>query len=400
MRHVLPFFFVIAGAIGCDPALDQDNESLLQEMAWSQDTVLPPSATNRYADDERAAMLGQRIFFDPAMSQDQKVACASCHVPEQGWSDDRAVSLGVDEAEGGRHSMPSHSIAFQDFFFWDGRADSAWSQTLQAIESEAEMDFARTQVAHYVAKYHQPEYELIFGSMPDLTDVPARAMPTQKSWEQMSEAQQDDVNRVFANVGKSLEAYQRRLTCDNTRFDQWARGEVEMTINEEQGAAVFMENGCVDCHSGVAFSDGEFHRLNVSSVSSADVGREDGLTSLFANPFNSVGVYSDDPAYGEAKLEAAMNESSTMLAYKTPSLRGVTQRGRFGHGGQHNDLQTFIEDTYRNGGGRRNTQRDPLLNGVNVGPWGDELVEFLGMLACPTIEGQWGAPSESSTGVQ
>lgn len=393
MRHHIACMMIFTSTMGCELQLDEDNKDTLVNMAWTEDTSLPPSPSNSYADDVDAAKLGKTFFFDRRMSQDEQIACATCHIAGEGWSDDRKVSLGVDDAEGGRHSMPSHSIGFQEYFFWDGRADSAWSQTLQAIESKAEMDFARTQVAHFVAQHHSTEYEQVFGSLPDLSETPQRAKPLDTAWDELSDAQQDAVNRVFANVGKSLEAYQRQVNCSNTRFDQWARGDVEMNSEEEQGAAIFINNGCVNCHSGVAFSDGEFHRLNVPSISPDDTGREDGIASLLNNPFNSAGSYSDDTEYGVIKLQEAMNEELALNAYKTPSLRGVTQRKRYGHGGQHDNLQDFMETTYRNAGGpQRNMDRDPLLNNVNVGPWGDELVAFLGMLACPDIATEWNVP--------
>ncbi len=396
-------------AAACAPELTAEQEARLRDMALSAEDPLPASPTNGVADDLQAAQLGRLIFFDERMSSDGEVSCASCHEPDRGWSDPRAVSRGVDGNEGGRHSMPVHSIAHQNFFFWDGRADSVWSQTLQAIESEAEMDFTRAEVAHYVADHRRADYEAIFGPMPDLSSVPRRATAGDAAWEALSAQTKRDVERVFTNVGKVLEAYQRQLNCGDTRFDQWARGEVSMTRTEEIGAAVFVQERCIDCHSGVTFSDGEFHNLGLPSRENGDTGRQQGLASLLDNPFNGAGEYSDNTAAGTARLVEAMEENNTLGAFRTPTLRGVTQRRFFGHGSNAQQLGQFLEEAYdRNGGGggdgrdrRRGGddnnnsvgQIDPILRDVDADGFEEELVQFMQMLECRPTPAQWGPPS-------
>ena len=115
-----------------------DSEKLRAMMMTVE--ALPPSPTNRVADLPAAVQLGRSLFFDTRMSMDGTIACASCHDPNEGWSDPRPLSLGVEDREGGRHSMPVQATAFQTFWFWDGRADSLWSQAIKAIESHPEMD--------------------------------------------------------------------------------------------------------------------------------------------------------------------------------------------------------------------------------------------------------------------
>ncbi len=384
-------------ATACEPdELNSEEEVRLRAMDVSPEDTLPASPTNLQADNLEAAQLGKSIFFDENMSDDQTISCASCHLQDEGWSDDRPVSLGVREEQGNRHSMPIHSIATQSFFFWDGRADSAWSQTLQAIESAPEMDFARTQVAHHIADNYAEPYEAIFGALPDLSDIPQRAKPGDIAWEALSDEQQDDVNRIFSNTGKLLEAYQRRLACTDTRFDQWARGEVTMSRAENQGAALFIREGCIDCHSGSAFSDGAFHNLGVpSSAEEGNTGRAEGLTLLLDNPFNGAGKWSDDQDYGTQKLVEAMEETRTLGAFRTPTLRGVTQRRSFGHSGSEATLVGFMERFY-NGNRNRNRNngigtRDPLLNGVNLRDE-EDIIPFLRMLECPDPAPEWAAP--------
>jgi cytochrome c peroxidase len=367
-----------------NPARDQ---AALAPMAF-EPASLPPSPTNLYADDEAALALGRRLFFDQRMSADGLVACASCHDPGHDFSDPRPVSLGVDGRAGARHSMPITAAALHPFLFWDGRVDSLWSQPLKAIEGPNEMDFSRVEVAHFIDESYRADYEAVFGPMPDLSGLPARARPGEPAWESLPAASQDDVQRVFANVGKSLEAYERKLTCADTRFDRWARGEITLTDTEQSGADSFVQNGCIGCHSGSSFSDGEFHDLGIGG-DAPDLGRSVGRSLLLADPFNGAGVYSDDPAAGQRLLSIAASEAGGARAFRTASLRGVGQRQRFGHLGDRDDLRQFITQVYRGGGrggGRGgnggNARLDPLLAGVDTDNV-DDMIAFLHTLDCP-----------------
>ena len=199
-------------------------------------TDLPASPTNAVADDARASSLGRALFFDRGMSSDGTVGCVSCHDPEHGFSDPRARSIGVRGQLGDRHSMPITAAVMHPFLLWDGKADSAWSQPLKAIENPKEMDFTRVEVARRVSDSYRAEYEAVFGALPDLSQVPARAKPGSPEWAKMPEATRDDVQRVFANVGKAIEAYERKLLCADTRFDRWLRGEEQLTAAERAGA--------------------------------------------------------------------------------------------------------------------------------------------------------------------
>jgi cytochrome c peroxidase len=363
---------------------------------------LPASPTNAHADDPAAVALGRAIFFDERLSADGQLACVSCHDPKRGFSDPRPVSLGVQKRAGKRHSMPITDAALHPFLFWDGRADSAWSQPLKAIEGEAELDFTRVEVAHFIADSYAADYEALFGPLPDLSDLPARAKPGMPAWDALSADQQDRAQRVFANVGKALEAYERKLLCGDTRFDRWQRGEIQVSAAESSGAAAFQRSGCTQCHNGPSLSDGKFHDLGISSgATPPDLGRQGGITLLLADPFNGKGAYSDDPAAGAARLSALPLEPGTAGAFRTASLRGVGQRQGFGHLGAQSSLREFILDTYcrggrggRGGGNGRGAavgELDPLLDNVDVEDV-DAIVAFLRTLDCPAPPAELLAP--------
>ncbi len=379
---------------GCGLDLSPRDLTRLKAMAIPiEGAPLPASPSNAVAESDAAAALGRAIFFDKGFSADGNVACASCHAAAEGWSDDRPVSLGVANRPGGRHSMPVLTAARQPWWFWDGRADSMWSQAIAAMESEAEMDFSRAQAAHHVASRYRPQYEAIFGALPNLSGVPKRGKPGLSAWDKLPQPTQVAVERVFVNVGKALEAYERKLDCANTRFDQWSRGEVAMTNEESSGAAIFVREGCADCHSGSNFSDGEFHNIGIGSNGPGpDNGRQSGAMALALSRFNAAGPYSDNRAWGLSRLQAASAEHHTLGAFRTPSLRGVSQRRSFGHRGDHATLGDFLNhyDRLRPQASAVG-QLDPLLRGVNLNR-GRDVERFLEMLACRPVPSALSAP--------
>lgn len=379
--RILGLWSIAALASACDGTVDL---SALQAQRLTAD-LRPASPTNAYADDAKAALLGQKLFFDKQLSSDGSVACASCHSPDHGFSDPRPFSVGVGGQLGGRHAMPVTATALQPFVLWDGRADALWQQPLKAMENDKEMNLTRLELARRISTRYPAEYQAIFGDLPNLDAAPQQAKPGTLAWAALPVALQTEVDRVAANVGKAIEAYERRLLCDNTRFDQWAAGTLTLTAAETRGAETFVRAGCANCHSGPAFSDGKFHNVGVPS---SDRGRAVGRELLLADPFNGAGAYSDDPAAGQAKLSAVPAETGVEGAFKTPSLRGVAQRTFFGHAAHQQTLGGFVRDIYRGGRGRGERSAtvgtlDPLLQRVEVrdGEVAD-LVAFLHTLDC------------------
>jgi cytochrome c peroxidase len=340
---------------------------------------------------------------------DGTVACANCHQPDKGFSDPRPFSIGVRGQKGDRHAMPITAVAFQTFTLWDGRGDSVWIQPLKAIENPKEMDLTRVELVRRVAQRYPEAYAAVFGPLPSLQGLPQRGKPGLPEWDKLPASTRDAVDRVGANVGKALEAYERTILCDNTRFDRWAAGEISLSDREMDGAQVFVDQGCNGCHNGPAFSDGKFHNIGIPS---SDPGRSVGRELLLADVFNGAGPLSDDADAGLAKLTAVASESGTLGAFRTASLRGVGQRTFFGHASHQQTLRGFIQDVYRGrgrggpggggpggggpgGGGRGATigQLDPLMNRVNVnGRDVDDLVSFLHTLDCPAPSAQSLAP--------
>lgn len=329
-----------------DDALDEQERALLRRLGPLPPR--PPSPTNAVADDPRAQALGHRLFFDPRMSADGQVSCASCHLGEAGLSDPEPLSEGAFGRRGARHASTLINAAYNRFQFWDGRADSLWAQPIQAIENEVEGDFTRCELVHFVAEHHAAEYEALFGPLPPLQDVPARARPGDAAWEALSPGLRDAIDRVAANVGKALEAHVRRLVSRGSALDAWIEGDEDaLGPAARRGARIFVRDElgrCIACHDGPNLTDDTFHNLGLHQPEGPlDPGRVAGAQALLDDRFNGVGPFSDDVAAGEERLRGVAALPRHEGAFKTTTLRDVTLHPPYGHLGSVPTLREWIE---------------------------------------------------------
>jgi len=325
-----------------------------QVRALAMPAALPPARGNARADDPSAAELGFRVFFDSRFSSNQDVRCATCHAPEDAFADGLPTSRSSLGAVS-RNSPTSFNAAASPWMMWDGRADSVWSQALIPLENPVEMGFTRLGIAHRIALSYQALYEAAFGPLPDLSDpvrFPAAGKPGDAAFDGMAPEDQEAVNRIAANVGKSMEAYQRKLFAGASKLDAFLGGDGgALSGSARQGLAVMANAGCLECHGGPYLSDGGFHRLGVAG---ADRGRAAGLETLAQSVFRLDGRYSDDPgAFQPPPSPVAGDEG----AFKTPSLRNLARTAPYGHDGSFATLEDVV-DFHLQGGG---SGADPLL---------------------------------------
>ena len=348
----------------CQPPTEE--RSVLNDF-WSLSPMgeAPLDATNAFVDDSMAATLGEQLFFDQRLSSNQSVSCATCHRPEHGFADDLVVSQGIQTTP--RHTPSTLNLAWNRWFFWDGHADSAWSQALKPLESPIEQDFNRLGLAHLIAEdvTLRTPYETVFGPLPDLTDAErfprnARPMadtshPEHLAWSDMAETDQQLVNRIFSNAGKAIAAYEQTLVRTESPFDRFIAsfkaGELDAIpnygVSEYRGLQLFVGRAnCILCHSGPTFSDLQFHNLGLTPTAwmdPTDRGRYDGIPVVENDPFNGVGLYSDDPEAGEIKVGFIALDAEKLGQFKTPTLRNVALTPPYMHGGQLPTLEDVIE---------------------------------------------------------
>jgi cytochrome c peroxidase len=319
----------------CTGELELIDRQCVDIATWRLPDELPPARGNAYADDVRAAELGRAIFFDPGFATIPGVSCASCHRPELAFQDGVAVSEVIDGVPGARNSPSLLNSAWNEgFVFWDGRADSLWSQPLFAFENEIEMRTSRLAIAHRIGAEYREAYTSVFGALPALEDTsrfPLEGKPGVASWDAMSAADQDAIQRVVANVGKALEAYMRRIAAGPSRVDRYIDGDADALDEEEaRGLSRFVASGCGGCHSGPALTDGDFYDSSVGDGS--DRGRAAGIEILLASPFNSAGPYFD-PGAGEALPLPRGATEDDERAFRTPSMRNVALSAPYQHDG-------------------------------------------------------------------
>ena len=312
---------------------------------------LPADPSNRYADDTSAASLGQQLFFDTRLSGNGKVSCATCHKPARDFQDGTPLAHGVGTTN--RRTMPIAGTAHSPWMFWDGRADSQWAQALGPLESALEHGGDRTQYAHIIAAHYRDEYEAVFGRLPMLGGMPVHAGPVADSaraaaWRRMSASGQDDISLVYANIGKAIAAFERRIGYTPSRFDRYVEAELArrahtptdaFSPDEEAGLRLFIgKANCSTCHNGALFTDNHFHNTGVpasTSVAAVDSGRAVGARQVVASEFSCTSRYSDAKPEDCDELRFAVTEGDELLrAYKTPSLRGVAERAPYMHAGQ------------------------------------------------------------------
>ncbi len=372
MRATLPFASLFVACSGSGP-VDIDGPSPAG-LPWSQedleriarmgfDPAPRDDPSNAVADDEAAALLGQWLFFDPALSLDGSISCATCHQPDHGFSDPVPLSTALDQV--GRHTPPVWNTANNEWFFWDGRKDTQWSQALGPLEDAKEHGTNRVAVLGAIAR--QPEvaeaYVAVFGPLPDLDALPSDATPLApegdpwaEAWAALDEPTRFAIDDAFANVGKAIAAYERRLMTGPTRFDTWAEALLDggaeaasavpepLTDEEQRGLQLFVgEANCHLCHFGADLSNEAFHNIGLEGA--PDNGRFNGILAVVDDPFNAAGQYSDDPTWGGdklARLPSAPPAPETLGQFKVPSLRGIGQSPPYFHDGSRSTLEEVV----------------------------------------------------------
>jgi cytochrome c peroxidase len=332
---------------------------LLRSLSLASLGPLPPDPSNRYADDPRAVTLGRALFFDVRLSGNGKVSCGTCHLPALDFQDGTPLAEGVGTTT--RRTMPVAGTARSPWLFWDGRADSQWAQALGPLENAVEHGGSRTQYAHTIAERYREPYEALYGRLPDMAGLPRRAGPVSDTawrgaWARIPAVRQEDISRVYVNIGKAIAAFERRIEPGASRFDRYVgaelagqphTGESSFSRDEEAGLRLFVGKGsCVNCHNGALLTDNSFHNTGVplpATTLPPDSGRTAGVRQVLAGEFNCTSRHSDARPEDCSELRFAVAEGAELVrAYKTPSLRNVAERAPYMHAGQVASLAEVV----------------------------------------------------------
>lgn len=318
-----------------------------------------PVTGNAYLGDQKAIAFGERLFFDKRLSQRGTVSCANCHQPDNYFTDGKVIALG--ETIGKRNTPSLHGVAYNDWFFWDGRKDSLWSQALAPLENPVEHNLTRTDVVRFIINTSAllESYQQLFGKLDAHTfdKLPADAQPAGtieqiKRWKRLSQAERETVDQTFANIGKSIAAYVATLPPVETRFDDYVAainaGDTKTTLLNPQelaGLRLFIkpESQCINCHFGPLFTNQSFHNIGTGEAGT-DSGRAAIIGQLRLDRFNCLGPHSDADEMDCGKL-TFMNRDRHALwgSYKTPTLRNVSNTAPYFHDGRSATLEAVLD---------------------------------------------------------
>lgn len=312
--------------------------TILRSLTLSSLPKLPPDPSNKYGDDPRAADFGHRLFFDTRLSSNGKVACATCHQPQRDFTDGRKLAVGVGKTR--RNAPTLVGAAYNRWFFWDGRRDSQWSQALVSIENPVEQNMPRDRLIAVIRSNPdlRRDYVAIFGPLPQAGD-------------------RDGINRAFANIGKALAAYERKLMPGPAKFDRYVDAilvghepapQDQLTLDQTQGLHVFISDQrgrCIRCHNGPLFTDGYFHNIGVTDAlrQPGEQGRIVGVELARDSEFNCLSKYSDAKPSDCGNLIYARRKSPELLgAFKVPTLRDLLKTAPYMHNGSMRTLNDVM----------------------------------------------------------
>jgi cytochrome c peroxidase len=432
---------LLAAAAGCERRQLGDDIDGFTAREWTLIEQIKPLATpmlanpaNRWADDPAAAKLGQMLWYDPDFSsairvegpsgrvgEKGKVACVTCHDPTKSFVDTRTrdpVSHGTAYTR--RNSPALVNLGWYEWFTWAGRMDSLAMQGANAPEAPTDVATTRLFFAHVLFRKYRAEYDAVFSETPldpaldpmhpDAARFPAEGRPKASPeapdgpWEAMKPEDRRAINLIMANVGKAYEAFERRLVSRGSRFERYVDAEYGALDGvEKRGLRLFIgKAACNDCHIGPVLSDNKFHNLGVPQAVDARLpvvegGRLTESAIVVANPFRSEGDFSDDKAYGKAKLDRAradMTDERMRGAFRTSMLLNIADSPPYFHNGSMRSLEEVVH-FYNRGGGEPGTYagvKDPRIRPLQLTPQEEsELVAFLRTLTGNPVDAQWQA---------
>lgn len=296
--------------------------------------------------------LGKRLFFDARLSADGSLACVSCHLPDQGWTTNTPLSPAYPTNMERRNSQTLINVAYHKALLWDGRAGALEKQALGPIQNPLHMN---QNLDLLVEKLK---------AVPDYVERFQKVFGTSVSPE---------------GLGKALAAFERTLITRNAPFDRYMEGD-RHAISESalRGMELFKGKArCILCHNGPNFSDSQFHNLGVPAA------------PLLAHPLVQAAIRFDAKRMNVQEYQQVKEDLGRYLvtkeeqdkgAFKTPTLRNVTQRDPYMHNGVFQSLEEVI-DFYDRGGGAV-SGKSPLVQPLGLTPQEKrDLLAFLQALA-------------------
>ena len=283
---------------------------------------IPWPADNAFSADK--VELGRLLYFDKRLSADNTVACASCHAPEHGFTDNAPVATGIRGQKGGRSAPTTINRAYSLAQFWDGRAPTLEDQAKGPIQNPIEMGETHDNVVRKlngIAGY-RALFEKSFGN-PEVT---------------------------IDNAAKAIATFERTLLSGNSAYDRYKAGNKSaLSPAQARGMNVYFNKAkCDSCHEGV---------------------------NLTANAYANLGIGTDKVEPDDGRF-AVTKDPADWGKFKTPTLRDISKTAPYMHDGRFNTLEEVVD--FYDKGGIVNKNLDEKIKKLNLSPEDKkDLVEFL-----------------------
>ena len=266
--------------------------------------------------------LGAKLFYDPALSADSTISCASCHLPQFAFTDRMAKSIGVSKNPTVRNSPTLVNLAFHPYFMFDGGIPTLELQAIAPLMHPDEMGFD------------------LFKAAERLNNDQKYAIMSQKVFNEPLNAQ---------NIAYALAAFQRSLLSYQSPYDAYLQGDKEVLSSEQlRGKELFFSDSlnCTACHSGFNFSDFEFY---------------------------NIGLYQ---AYADKGRWRVTEDTKDEGKFKVPTLRNIELTAPYMHDGSVSSLEEVID--FKMSGGADHPIKSEIVHSFNLNEFDKAaLIEFL-----------------------
>jgi len=244
--------------------------------------------------DKQKAELGKLLFFDPILSKDKTVSCASCHNPSQGWADRRKVSVGVYGKKGIVQSPTVLNSVFNFRQFWNGRAKDLKEQINGPVHNTVEMAMDEKIVEERLNK--NPFYKKLFKKVYHTDKI------------------------TYDMVVDAIAEFEKALITPNSKFDLYLKGKAKLTPLEKKGYILFKKYGCITCHNGINIGGNSFQKMGtVFPVKNCNADRYE----ITKNPFDK-------------------------CVYKVPTLRNIALTAPYFHDASAKTLEEVVKKMAHN----------------------------------------------------
>ena len=322
---IFAFLFILIVLESCEDDIDQGRS--LTHIAYAP-TSFEPDYPETFPKLEipvnnpltmEKIVLGQHLFFDPILSADSTMSCASCHDPSLAFTDALEFSAGIDGLFGTRSSMSLVNTGFfYNGLFWDGQVTSLEAQALLPVEDPIEL---HNNWPNLMAKLKDHDfYPEMFREAFGIT-----------STSQMTKGM----------AARAIASYERVLISGNSKFDRWLMDLDALTDEELEGMEMYFDRNpdlpdaeCAHCHESPLMSTNDYFNNGITEVNDLSNFPDVGYAATTGNPLDS----------GK---------------FRAPSLRNITLTAPYMHDGRFKTIKEVLE--HYNSGGHPSPNKDPLV---------------------------------------